>query len=704
MSRSVLPRRAWLWALALPLAPLASPAIADGDIRSDTDAPLRLDAVVVTARQAEEAPKDAPLSLSVLTSATLEEQRLDTVSRALSSLSSLQHYNTGDPLYDNFIIRGVGTIGNVSMDNDAVAVNINGSAAPNRSFGLATLDVERIEVLKGPQGTLMGRNSSAGAINIVTHRPAGHFEAYVKGALGNDDFRSGELMLNTPLSERVRARLAVRHSGEEHWVDNSNTGKPVADPRQLAARASLAWDLSDATSALISVERHKQDGLFSLMLLRPYGDPLQTDVTPGIYDDNSKKLTRYSLELKHRFAASELTAVTSVDRDRYDAVSVNDRTLMRNAYGVDMEEILPLRVASNVVTQDIRLSSLPDAKVFWVAGINYWRSRRDFDSEYPSQNSRQDKRYETISHALYAEATYPVAERFKLTTGLRYTRDRKRFDATYYMPDPVPDARRLDDHYTTGRVALSYALTDDANLYAALSRGYRPGGVGDYAAQPDDSEPYRASKTNHAEIGLKYQSPDHRYTLNAAVFLADMKQEQVSTYDAATYFIRYRNLDARSYGVEIEGDARLSPTLRLAGGVTYTHARARQALVGLSEGDVANGNRLPGSPEWKATLALQYAKPLPDFLHLAAPTLNASLSLQYVGSQASDIQNNFKLKPYSVVDARVGVQGRQSELYVYANNLFDKQYELYRYSLGGDMALGGRHRGRSIGIGYNYYF
>lgn len=665
-----------------------------------------LEPITVTARQSQENQHDVPLSVTVLDGITLEDRRLRNINQALETMADVTRYDTSDPLYDNFNIRGMGTAGNISMDNDAVALNVNGSTAPNRSFGMMLLDVARIEVLKGPQGTLMGRNSTAGAINVVTNRPIDTFEANARVEAGTHHQYSAEAMVNTPLAQGLNARLAVRHSREHHWVENVlDDGNPVSRPRQLAMRASLQWDVSPATSALLTFDHHRQERFFAQMLMHPYGNTPQTDITPGTYDDNRKRLSRYALEVNHRFSGSQLTSVTALDRDRYDAVSANDRNLMRMQYGIDAEDIMPLQVHNNVVTQDLRLASLPGDRLFWVAGVNYWHSNRTFLSVYPSQQTQQDKRYRTTSHAVYGELTYPVLERLSLTAGLRYTRDRKSFDATYYGPGgSQPDSRRLSDSYLTGRLALSYAFSSTLNTYVSFSRGYRPGGVGDYVAQPDDSVPYQASRVNYLEWGWKFQSADGNASLNAALFHADIKKEQVSTYDPMTYFIRYYNLDARSRGFELSGSLRPHRALRLNASVAYTHAAARQDLLGLMEGDVHKGNRLSDVPNWKATLGVEYLQPLSAFAGMASPALTAGLNLRYVGARMSDIQNNSRLSPYAVVDARLAIAGRQSEVYVYVQNLFDKRYEMYRYALGNGMALGGQQRGRTIGVGYSHTF
>lgn len=152
-------------------------------------------------------------------------------------------------------------------------------------------------------------------------------------------------------------------------------------------------------------------------------------------------------------------------------------------------------------SQDVHLSSLPDAEVFWVTGLAASRNERSYDTPRNTYGTSSAKfRDFTTTYAGYGEVTFPLTERLKLTTGYRHSWDRKTYDGQYFAgTSAVDDSRKLTDHYRTGRAALSYAITPQTNVYVQLARGYKSGGFNDYASQVSDSEPYNAAVSKIAQ-------------------------------------------------------------------------------------------------------------------------------------------------------------------------------------------------------------
>ena len=670
----------------------------------DADDAMKLPEMTVSARRGNEQAKDVPFSISVISGEDIEARRLPNLEYILRATPGVSVNSYGDPNSANVLIRGIGSLNQVSMDDGSVGLNIDGVSMSTRSMSLGTLDIERVEVLKGSQGTLFGGNSLAGAINVTTRKPTRVMEASIRGEYGQYNQHLEEAVMSGPLSDEWSGRFAIRNTGSDHWVDNTQTGNPLSKPKDLAFRGSLLWDINAGTSALFTVARQEIQRMPNLVVLRPYGNQPNADFTPGLFNNDEKTMSRYSAEINHDLADSRITSITAYTKTEYRATSGYDSKVMLAAYGVAMQNIYQSFSDQHVVSQDLRWSSLPNAPVFWVAGVNLLDSERSFDSLYPS-GVWQDRNYNNHSYAAYGEVTYPLTDAFKVTGGMRYSLDKKSYDADYSAGvGVVSDKRRLKDDYTTGRVALSYALSPSTNIYSAISSGYQSGGFGDFTTQIADSVPYKPAKSNMAEIGFKMVSTDHLLSLNGAVFFTKVQDAHLLGFNFINFATNTINADTESKGVELEGAWRFASGFELSGGFSYIDAKITSDATGVYGGDVAAGSRSPDVPYWNSNIALSYRKTLSAMMGVSSPVLNTRLSYQFVGDRAADPQNHYDLDSYQKVDVRAGLMLGKAEVYMYGDNLLDKQYDLYGYYLTPAATLGAPARGRSVGVGFNYYF
>lgn len=722
-----LPLRPGLIAASLALAAASGAFAADAVDPATTE----LSAVTVTARHGAESAKEVPFALNVIGGDELETRRIVSMEEALRSVPGVDVNSWGGVNDANVRIRGVGSLYQVSADDASVVINVDGVPLSVRNASLGTLDVERVEVLKGPQGTLFGRNSEAGAVNIVTRRPTRHTEGYVRGEIGGQGQHLEEATIGGALSERFSGRFAVRNSGTDNWVDNARTGGPVSKPTDLAWRGSLLWDLQRGTTALMTAERQEIEGKVGLMVLRPYGDNPANDVAPGSFDGNSKTLDRHSFELNHDFSASRLTSITSHTATDLHSFAGADRVVALLWQGATAPVMKTETAKERAFNQDLRLSSLPNAPVFWVAGLNIYRADRSFDMDMPTytamfgaytkDRSVQERDFETRSEALYGELTYPLAATLKLTAGLRHTWENKTFDGRYDSgadnfgtPRTLTfDHRSLKDNYSTGRLALSYAVTPATNLYGVLARGYKAGGFNDNATQIADGVPYKAAVANNLEFGFKSESGERRFALNGAVFINKVKNDHMLSYNPSNNFASMAvNADTATKGLEFDGSWRLGGGFALSGGMTFIRGNIVDdvAVDASAGGNVAAGNRLPDVPKWSGQVSADYRQAMAAGLFgLASPVLNAKLTYRHVGMRAADPQNHFDLDKYAKIDMRIGLVSGSTEVYIWGDNLLDKQYDLYGYYMRSGVGnppftVGMPARGRSFGLGASHHF
>lgn len=693
----------------LPLPSLAWAEEAASTTIGEDSAAVALPAVTVTARRGEEKAKDVPFGLAVIDGDSIETGRMQTVDEALRNVTGVSVNSSGGPNDYNVRIRGVGSLYQMNMDDNSVVLNVDGVSMSSRNLSLGTLDVDQVEVLKGPQGTLFGRSSEAGAINITTRKPGRAMEGYVRGEIGQQMQNLEEGAIGGPVSDTLAARIAVRRTGADYWVNNAEDGKPLTQMTNLAVRGSLLWDRGTGTDALLTAEGERGTGGVNNMMLRPYGDHPALNITPGTFDENRKSNSRTSLEVNHDLSASRLTSVTAATTTNFIGWKAYDRDLTKAMFGFPMEMLVRDSAFEQAYSQELRLTSLPGAKVFWVSGLNVSHSNRSFDSAYVSQGARHAKRrFSSDSAGLFGEMTYPLTDALKITGGLRHSWDWKGFDADYVTAagDHSTDQRRVYANYMTGRAGLSYAVTAATNLYGTVSRGYKSSGFNDYASQIADGAPYKAATVQSYEVGFKSEPARQPYTLNGALFLTRVKNDHMMSYNSTTFVTSVLNADTESKGAELEGTWRFDNGLALSGGVTYTLAQITSDASGVSGGDVAAGNRVPDVARWSGNLALSYIKDLPDFLGLPDPAINARISYRVSDSRPADVQNHFNLAPYGKLDLHLGLMVASAEIYAWADNLLNDRYDLYGY---GDssypgVTYGNLARGRTLGLGTSYKF
>lgn len=717
-------------ALWVAMAAAAQPA--EEARTAGADEPKTLEPVVVRARLSDEAPREVPFSVNVIGGQEMEERRLFSVEEALWQIPGVEmNSNGGDSWNANVRIRGVGALQKVSGEDASVGLTVDGQPMLVNNMSSLAFDLERVEVLKGPQGTLLGNNSEAGAINVITARPTRHFEGYVRSEIGTDRQRMAEGAISGPLGETVSARLALRGTASDHWVHDWQTGAVVSTPRDTGVRGTLLWQPLATTKLTLTAQHDSLRGHPNIFALHPYGDPVTVDRLGTPWINDSRGVDRVGATLEHDLGFALLTSVTGyVKADTWMMNIPYEGHQYRRLIGMAPEDggYFVMRTGEETTSQELRLSSKPGDRVFWVAGLNWLRHQRDvdmpfgaFDHFYPTNytNGTMLRRLESTSRAVFGEATFPVAERLKLTTGLRHTWDRKRQRASWQAvpgnDGPIryaEDNDSLRDHYTTGRLGLGWALDAQTNLYAMASRGYKSGGYNDYGTnvtQGGVDAPYAAARVNAVEIGAKHESADGRFGLNAALFESRGKGDHLLFFDVMTFGMYAENVDTRSRGLELSGFWKPAAGLTLDAALAYTDAKIT-GVAATSTSGAAAGNRVPDSPKWSGSIGVQHRMPLPSFMGWQSPAWSTRLGLRFASSRAGDPQNQFTLPGYHQLDLRTGVSGGKTELYLWVKNLTDKRYDSFGYYYpamyegGPDAVMGLPVRGRTVGVGFAYYF
>lgn len=702
---------------ALLSLPSAGAATASPAGREPSSRPI--EAIVVTARLREEAAQDVPFALTVLNGVDLEQRRIDDTLSLFRHVPGLSLTSFDDGRFAYFQLRGIGPLSQaISPDDGSVVTYIDGVPQPVYASEFAYLDLERFEVLRGPQGTLFGRNSQGGALNITTRAPGD--ELLTSGRLegGEEGYLLAQGSISGPLIEdRLKAGITLRASNVDGFIPNiAPGGGKLGERESYAGRGTLIFTPSGETGPRFTLTANADRQVSSPFYYVLRGQPrAQVEIDP----ENEVKRTAWGVSLTSEFSLGgwDLTSVTAGNGFRNDQFTDDtDGLIYGPLFGQPPSDFLPPLSFSDWQEderrfyQELRLSSTEEQQLTWTAGLVYFHS--DFDTDLknrstfsPFLSGDRDATQKIDSYAAFGEVTAPLASpRLHGTLGLRYTRDEKSFNATFQgvgFPGSVDSfEQRSSANFDlwTGRAALLWEATDDINLYATVGRGAKSGGFPRFtlsAAVGQDSQPYAESTSWTYEVGAKAGLPGGRGQIELSGFYNDVSDEQLFVLDFVNFTFVPVNLDTRSYGVEAQGSYVLSNSYSLAGGLSWTRGEIRGASA-LSGAE--RGNRIPNVARLSSTLTLNYqGAEFPLGNRTAAPT--AIFTHQYVSSRAADVAGSFNMPSYHNVDARVGLRFGGMEVYAFGRNLFDTTQELNGVLYGPGVEGASLGRGRIVGIG-----
>ncbi|WP_353182093.1 TonB-dependent receptor [Bosea sp. (in: a-proteobacteria)] len=713
-------------ALAGVLCPLPEPARAQG---RDAQV-LQLDEITVTARRRDETLRDIPFAVDVQTRAQLDEKRSYDAPSALKDVAGVYIPGFGDRSTSFLIMRGVGPIlFPLGPDDSSVLTFVDGTPLPIGSSNANYLDLERVEVLKGPQSTLFGRNTTGGAVNLVPTLPDDTWKGYLRSEYGTQNHRMLEGAVGGPLiKDKLGARIAFRLRGIDGYVNNV-VGPDLGREQSATGRLTLRFTPTDRTTWTLSGSADSSDGVPVYYALKGDGFPILAAQNLG------REVTKnyaFQSKFEHSFEHFTFTSQTSYNALRADLtyngadffLGSRITGLPLDAFGNIASNYFDRNIDQKRFTQELRLSSNPGETLQWIAGLAYYRdeaklfSMRNVFVYGPAVSGFDNLHQTTTGQAVFGEVTYPVIDRLKLSLGGRYTREQKKYDGEFWndgTPGTVPafgEGGKKDYNFWTGRASLSYDWTDKLTSFASVSRGYKSGGFGTFnslmwAGVP--RTPYDSSSIVAYEIGGRGSFLDDRLKVSAALFYNDVSKEQILAYDLQNFAQQSLNLDTKSYGVELDASWRVTENWEIAGGITYTSTEITDvpAAAAAAQAGLKKGNQLPQVPEWAGKASVTYRAPL-GTLGIAAfgpANLLARVGYNYIGPRYSEAGNLAKLKAVHLLSARLGVEWEKGEAYLFGENLLDKRYVTFAQPYGTSVLTGAPvygtvyARGATMGVG-----
>jgi iron complex outermembrane recepter protein len=692
------------------------------------DTTTGLGEVIVTAQKRAESIRDVPASVSVVGQDQLENFHVTQLSDVAGYVPGLQVTSNGSAGQQLISLRGVAPISpgtNVGTYVDETPLGSSSIFQREVQFQLDLLpyDIERLEVLRGPQGTLYGAGSMGGLLKYVTRAPdLSSYEFRAGGGVsdveGADDLGSiVRVGANLPLVEgRFALRASYALNDNAGYIDNDQTGvEDINDGEQESARLAMLWQLSDALSLQLSGMMQSIDfeNVASVALDPATGEPLDTEFGNVLtYDEPFKKdIDYYAATLTWDFGSAEFVAATG-----YSDVSTDQRLdatfaigPLPTAFGAPAgTSFFDLGLDLKRITQEFRLTSATDGDFQWQVGAFY--------SEEDAHNSQlirlltaDGAAYPVISFdhdgdpntpaipldvdpiaeltlptdytelAFFGNTSYRFTERFKLGAGVRYASNDQDFwqIVTDGIQIPLGVTRGTsDEDVFTWMLTPEWQLNEDSMLYLRVATGYQPGGPN--VALPDVPPTVDSSELTSYELGLKSELADNRVQLEVAVFFIDWEDIQITDDDGVTSWL-INGGTAESQGVEVASMFNVTDQFRLGVNATYTDATVTGDVESLSGVD---GDRLPYVPELSASVTADYFFPL-------ASEWEARIGggYRWLGDRMTGLESDptaFELDSYGVLDLNGDVGNEQWTFRAYVKNLTDERnYSNIGSGLGG---------------------
>jgi outer membrane receptor protein involved in Fe transport len=710
-----------------------------------------LDEIVVTAERREESAQNVGIALSVLSGSSLADKgitHVDDLQNALPSLQVEPAFGSGLPQYR---IRGVGFLDYTSNNASPVGVSLDdvAFALPIQSQG-QLFDIDRVEVLRGPQGTLYGRNTTGGEINFVTNRPTSDTHAGITAEYGSHNEFLGEAFVSGTIAETLTGRLSLATQQGGAWQRDRVSGASLGNNDKEAVRAQLQFDPTEALSFRLSAHLalDKSDEV-GLQLIEPYTPYNAGAGGPVIPADTSRYVTGWRLNpvfanaiginpdskpgLDNSNDGVDLTGNINLGPAKIVSISSYNK-MIRREYGDwdatqydDSDEYFRSNV--EVITQELRLESTGTGPLGWVAGALYTDQRldenfySDFSTAYIGFPPGTDPdvvllHYDQNANSFgeFGQVSYKFNDSFSALIGAREdreTRELKNLNTGVVVGPPVPSFTGTDglgasttSNLPSGKVELDYHPVADTLLYYSISRGVKSGGFTAHNTTTTAAiDPFKPEKLLAYEVGMK-SDVTHTLRVNASVFDYHYLDEQIlgKVFAPPTYIGRFVNANSRIAGSELEVQWQPLPGLSVSQYAGYTVGYYTSQLLN-SDTPPINYNGQPLSfPKWSYGGDASYAFDVGNF----KITAESNYSFHDTYSQFFLLGSNvFTIPKYWLANANLSLApsgGGPWEFTLWGRNIFNRSYDVTRnfFLPGTDVAQAGEPATFGIRVNYKY--
>jgi iron complex outermembrane receptor protein len=664
-----------------------------------------LEIMTVTAEKREENIQDVPVSITALSETQIEDSGITSIKDLSLQIPNLNIVSWGTRRCSYIYNRGIGATNNAP----AVGFYVDDVAHFEwGTFDIELFDIERIEVLRGPQGTLYGRNTLGGVVNIITKKPENYAEGTASVTFGNYDRQDYRVAFRTPvIKDKLFFGVSGVRSVRDGYTKNDFLNSDVDNRDGLSGRAHVRWLPSDTLDITLSASGENQDdGAYPL---GPLGE-VQKNPHHVSYDFEGKHesdLYGSSLRIGYEAPQFKLTSITGWQS--WDNKDSADQDFTPADFFTSFAD-----EDHTQLTQEIRLASPENAgSLKWLAGAYCFNE--DFDRDLiidfgvdavaagfvPAlMKNLSLAQFYNKGYALFGQVTYTIFDKLDLTAGLRYDYEKKKMDLNKFMemggmaiPGTEFEASPEEDFSEwLPKFVAAYRWIPNLMTYASVTRGYRSGGFNESFINPSDIS-FDPEYSWNYELGLKSSWLDNRFIMNTAAFYIDWKDQQVIQLLPTGAETSFRNAgESHSQGFEVEMIARPTEGLDLIAGFGYTDAKFDEYKDTIAGTDYKD-NRTPLTPRYTYNLAAQYRHPL-----TGSTDIFGRVDVNGVGKSYWNDANTLKQDPYELANARLGFETDYFEVYLWAKNIFETEYEAIAFEFPGFPPLAQAGDPRTFGI------
>ncbi len=670
-----------------------------------------IEEIVVSAQKRTERLQDVPISITAIGSDAMERTRSSQLVD-IQRLSPNLLFGNGGNKDATISIRGISDYTrNVGYDA-RTGVYLDGVyVGQSHAMNQELLDIERVEILRGPQGTLFGKNTVSGAINLITKKPQDELRGLAQISVGNFDKIDVQGMLNVPLvPETLFIKVSGRHSKNDGYITNIFNGEDLNGLNIYSGRAQLRYLASDNLEINFSMDAlHQKNDLTNAVAITPGFNPRQVNHNSQGYED--RELFGASMTIDYTIGDYILTSISSYRWSK--------------AMNFQEEDYTPLDIMDSdffdkdsQISQELRIASPTGERFDYVAGVYYFYQKRDtnhgarggVDFALPNFRATTPGSIKGNSYAAFINGNLHLTDALSITAGGRYTHETK--DLTYSIIGGAPLFIMLNDYQDkysdsafTPRAGITYKINPDILTYFTYSRGFKSGGWNADFLSTTEQLSFGPEFADNYEIGFKSTSFDGRLRFNASAFIAKYSDYQVSQFVPTSVgtIITLTNAGAvTTKGFELEMTALPFENFEINANFGYVDATFDSFKDGGGPGIHYDGNRLPYAPKISLNIAVDYTYPLTD-----SGSLLIHADYSYVAKQYSNPNNlpDYLSPSYSLVNMRVGYEHEAGwGLYAWVHNLTDKLYSRFR-----DYSFLGVHRSdygppRTYGVEAKYRF
>ncbi len=681
-----------------------------------------IEEIVVTARKRDESLEDIPVSAKAFTADEIQSAGIDTPQDFIDltpNITLVQTQNAGN----SFItIRGVSQARNSEM---SAAVLVDGVLMANPAqFNTQLFDVEQIEVLRGPQGALYGRNAIGGAITIVTKQPTDELEGRIEVGGDSGPGFSVKGAVSGPVgdSETLKFRASASYVDTDGWIKNEYLDEEADPYEDLSGRIKLLWEPTDRFTADLRLSASKLDTQALYFVIDAEADDTDLPVRVNNPGKNERDMVTASLKLDYEADAGTFTSITAYDDleelltgDNFNFVPPEESLInffpiggiIQSLTGDGFADLSQTQyLETDAWSQEIRFTSPAENRLRWIAGAYVISTDRYIstgnqvdrgngvfdvkkvprtslfvDPTDPSpQLSLLVDTQDNLAWAVFGEIAYDLSEVLELAVSLRYDEDeRENTSLTEPLYDPtglglVPGTERKEtwDAWQP-KVTLTWQPRDAVTVYGGFSRGFRSGGfnqtgVGDAVPEPGVDDIFDRQIADTWEAGVKSTMWDGRLSASLSAYYTDFEGAYFFFFDPGTSTQNLGSIDEVTYqGFELEGSVLLNEYLSASFGLGYTDSEIEKAADPADE-----GNEAPLVSEYTLNLGLRFQRPVDLFGGVDAV---ARVDYQRVGDTWWEPSNVTVRSPIDLVDVRVGFEATDDwSVTLWAKNAFDEEY------------------------------